>query len=152
MKKIIFVFTLLFIGIIIYSQSEVDRITGVWLNNLGNAEVEIFKRDGKFFGKIVWIKVPNDMDINLAKDKNNPDPSLRSRKILELEILTDLAYENGAWIDGKLYSPEKGQTVDCKVEISDDNKTLFVKASKGIFSKTLEWKKVDNKQDVKNEN
>lgn len=152
MKKTIIVLTLLFAGISIYSQSEVDRITGIWVNHLGNAEVKIFKRDGKFFGKIVWIKIPSDKDINIAKDKNNPDPSLRIRNILGLEIITDLVYENGVWIDGKLYSPEKGQTVDCKLEISDDNQTLFVEASKGFFSKSLKWKRVDKKQDAKNEN
>lgn len=152
MKKIILVLTLLFTSITIYTQSKVDRISGVWLNQLGNAEVEIFKRDGRFFGKIVWIEIPNDMDINLAKDKNNPDPLLRSRNILGLEIITDLVYKNGTWIDGKLYSPEKGQTVGCKLEISDDDQTLFVKGAKGFFSKTLKWKRVDKKQDDKNEN
>ena len=152
MKKTIIVLTLLFAGIAIYAQSKVDKITGVWLNHLGNAKVEIFKREGKFFGKIVWFDIPNGRDINLAKDKNNPDPSLRGRNILELVIMTDLVYENGVWIDGKLYSPEKGQTVDCKLEISDDNQTLYVKASKGFFPKTLKWKRVDKKQDDKNEN
>ena len=152
MKKLILVFTLLLAGISIYSQNKVDKITGIWLNHLGNVKVEIFKRDGKFFGKIVWVKVPNDKDINLAKDKNNPEPSLRTRNIMGLEIITDLVYENGSWIDGKIYSPKKGQSVDCKLDISDDDQTLFVKTSKGFFSKTLKWKRVDKKQDDKNEN
>ncbi len=150
--NIFVVLTLLVAYSTIYSQSETDAITGVWLNHLGNAKIEIFKRNGKFFGKIMWLDIPNGRDINLAKDKNNPDPSLRSRDILGLVMLSDLVYVNGVWIDGKIYSPEKGQTVDCTLEITNDNQTIFVKASKGLLSKTLKWKRVDKKQDDKNEN
>jgi uncharacterized protein (DUF2147 family) len=135
MKKIFFTLTMLLLSFSLYAQSDSDRIKGEWLNHLGNAKVEIFERDGKFFGKIIWIDIPKDVDINMATDKNNPDPSLRSRKILGLEMIADLVYNNGEWIDGKLYSPEKGRTVDCKLEISEDNETLYLTASKGWFSK-----------------
>jgi len=152
MKRTLLTLIILILGSSIYAQDNSDRILGVWLNNLKNAKVEIFEKEGQFFGKIVWIDIKKDVDINKATDKNNPDPSLRNRNILGLEILTDLVYENGTWTDGKLYSPEKGKTVDCELEISEDNQTLFLTASKGWFSKTLEWKRVDNKQDGKNEN
>jgi uncharacterized protein (DUF2147 family) len=144
MKKTILILTLLLSGFAIHSQSESDRIHGVWLNHLENVKVEILQRDGKFFGKIVWIDIPEDVDINFPTDKNNPDPKLRSRKIMGLEMMTDLKYANGIWEDGKLYSPKKGQTVDCKLEISDDNQTMYVTASKGWFSKTLEWTRVND--------
>jgi uncharacterized protein (DUF2147 family) len=112
---------------------------------LKNAKIEIFERDGKFFGKIVWIDIPQDVDINLATDKNNPDPSLRGRKIIGLEMISELKYDDGIWEDGKLYSPKKGETVECELEVSENNKILYVTASKGWFSKTLEWTRVVNK-------
>ena len=152
MKQLFLILSTLFFGISIYAQSNSDRIFGVWLNHLENVKVEIFERDGKFFGKIVWINIPKDVDINLATDRNNPDPSLKSRKIMGLEMMTDLKYDDGIWKDGKLYSPEKGQTVNCKLKVSDDNQTLYVTASRGLFSKTLEWTRVNKKLDAKNEN
>jgi len=152
MKRTLLILVIIIIGSSIYAQDDSDRILGVWLNNLGNAKVEIFEKDGRFFGKIVWLKLAKETDINKAIDKKNPDTSLRNRKILGLEILTDLVYEKGAWINGKLYSPEKGKTVDCELEISEDNQTLFLTASKGWFSKTLEWKRVDKRLEGENGN
>jgi uncharacterized protein (DUF2147 family) len=143
MNRLFFIISILFVSLSLHAQSDSERIEGVWLNHLENVKVEIFKRDGKFFGKIVWIDIPKDVDINFPTDKNNPDPKLRSRKIMGLEMITDLKYANGIWEDGKLYSPKKGQTVDCELEISDDNQTLYVTASKGLFSKTLEWTRVN---------
>jgi uncharacterized protein (DUF2147 family) len=144
MNKIALILTTLLISISIQAQSDSNRILGVWLNHLENAKVEIFERDGKYFGKIVWIDIPEDVDINLATDKNNPDPSLRSRKIIGLEMITDLKYDEGTWENGKLYSAKKGQTVDCELEVSDDNQILYVTASKGWFSKTLEWTRIND--------
>jgi uncharacterized protein (DUF2147 family) len=145
MKKLLFILTALLVSISTYAQSDSDKIKGIWLNHLENAKVEIFERDGKYFGKIVWIDIPEDVDINLATDKNNPDPSLRSRRIMGLEMISDLKYDDGIWEDGKLYSPEKGKTVDCELEVSENNKILYVTASKGWFSKTLEWTRVVKK-------
>jgi len=152
MKRLIIILSTLLFAIAIHAQSDSERIIGVWLNHLENAKVEIFQRDGKFFGKIVWIDTPADVDINLATDRNNPDPSLRNRKIMGLEILTDLKYDDGIWKDGKLYSPEKGKRVNCKLKVSGDNQTLYVTASRGLFSKTLEWTSVNKKLDAKDEN
>jgi uncharacterized protein (DUF2147 family) len=142
MKKLLFILTALLVSISTYAQSDSDKIKGIWLNHLENAKVEIFERNGKFYGKIVWVDIPEGVDINMATDRNNPDPSLRSRKIMGLEMISDLKYDDGTWEDGKLYSPEKGRTVDCELEVSDDNKTLYLTASKGWFSKTIEWTRV----------
>jgi uncharacterized protein (DUF2147 family) len=153
MKRSILILSTLLAVISVQAQSGSDRILGIWLNHLKNAKIGIFERDGRFFGKIVWIDIPKDkdVDINLATDRNNPDPSLKSRKIMGLEMLTDLRYDDGIWKDGKLYSPEKGQTVGCKLKVSDDSQTLYVTASKGLFSRTLEWTRVNKGLDAEHE-
>jgi uncharacterized protein (DUF2147 family) len=143
MKRIYSILSLLLVSSLLYPQSESERIEGVWLNHLENAEVEIFQRDGKFYGKNVWIDIPQNIDINFPTDKNNPDPKLRDRKIIGLEIITNVDFSNGVWQNGKLYSPKNGQTVDCSLKISGDNQILYVTVSKGFFSKTLEWTRVN---------
>ena len=151
MKRSLIILSTLLFAIAIHAQSDSERIVGVWLNHLENAKVEIFQRDGKFFGKLVWIDTPADVDINLATDRNNPDPSLRNRKIKGLEMLMYLKYDDGIWKDGKLYSPEKGKRVNCKLKVSAENQTLYVTASRGWFSKTLEWTRLNKEQDGKHE-
>jgi hypothetical protein len=61
-KKIVPVLMLLVsvVGIhVVKAQS--DKIEGVWLNEEKDAKIQIYKaRDGKFYGKIVWLKDPTE--------------------------------------------------------------------------------------------
>jgi hypothetical protein len=142
MKKIILILAALLISISTYSQSDSDRIKGVWLNNTKDAKIEIFEKEGKYFGKIVWFAMPNMKDIPSKTDNQNRDPEQIKSKVMGLEILSNLKYENGEWVEGEIYSPKKKEKADCKIEISDDNRELYVTASKGfLFSKTVIWTK-----------
>jgi uncharacterized protein (DUF2147 family) len=64
-------------------------------------------------------------------------------KIMGLEILSNLEYDDGQWVNGKIYSPRNGKTVNCKIKISENNQELYLTASKGwLFSKTVVWTRV----------
>lgn len=127
-------------SITINAQSDSDRILGVWLNNTKDAKVEIFEKEGNYFGKIVWVAIPAKKDGSTNTNLKYPDPEQIRSKIMGLEILSNLKYENGEWVDGEIYSPKKKEKADCKIKISDDNKELYVTASKGfLFSKTVVW-------------
>ena len=43
----------------LFAQKK-DDILGKWVNPSGEGQIEIYKRGEKFFGKLVWIKEPND--------------------------------------------------------------------------------------------
>lgn len=127
-------------SISINAQSDSDRILGVWLNNTKDAKIEIFEKEGNYFGKIVWVAIPAKEDGSTNTNLKYPDPEQIKSKIMGLEILSNLKYENGEWVDGEIYSPKKKEKADCKIKISDDNKELYVTASKGfLFSKTVVW-------------
>jgi uncharacterized protein (DUF2147 family) len=127
-------------SISIDAQSDSDRILGVWLNNTKDAKIEIFEKEGNYFGKIVWVAIPAKEDSSTNTNLKNPDPEQIKSKIMGLEILSNLKYEHGEWVDGEIYSPKKKEKADCKIKISDDNKELYVTASKGfLFSKTVVW-------------
>ena len=54
------------------AQEEADRLTGVWEPSHGKAKVKIDKIGSKYYGKIVWLKEPNDPETGAPKvDKNN---------------------------------------------------------------------------------
>ncbi len=66
---------------------KADAIVGTWLIQDNDGHVEIFEKDGKYYGKIAWMKFPKDEDGNDKVDDLNPDPKLRSRKKLGLVIM-----------------------------------------------------------------
>ena len=44
-----------------------DAIIGKWLNEDQDAHVQIYKESGKYYGKIVWLKEPNEPATGLPK-------------------------------------------------------------------------------------
>jgi uncharacterized protein (DUF2147 family) len=143
MRQFIYVFGILFFSISAHAQSDSDRLIGVWLNHTGQAKIEMFEKDGKYFGKIAWIANPNKGDGKPHKDINNRDPELRSKEFLGMKVVTDLEYDEGKWVGGQMHVPQKGKTLDCKMEISKNNEELKVTIYKGIlFTKTVTWKRI----------
>jgi len=139
-RQLIFILSILTASISINAQIDSDRILGVWLNNTKDAKIKIFEKDEKYFGKIVWFAMPAKEDGSTNTDLKNPDPEQIKSKIIGLEVLSNLEYENGEWVDGEIYSPKKKEKANCKIKISDNNKELYVTASKGfLFSKTVVW-------------
>ena len=59
--------------------NEADRLIGVWEPSHGKARIKIEKVGTRYYGKIVWLKEPNDPDTKQPKvDKNNPDAAMRT--------------------------------------------------------------------------
>jgi uncharacterized protein (DUF2147 family) len=74
-KQIIHFFLSLFFLTPIFSVAQIkaDDITGLWLTEDKDAHVQIEKKGNAYFGKIVWLKFPNDDDTNTPKlDKKKP--------------------------------------------------------------------------------
>jgi uncharacterized protein (DUF2147 family) len=149
MKKILCLFLtamLLFPLLLLSTDKDEDSIIGLWYTEGGKSKVDVYKKNGKFYGKIIWLKEPNDENGNPKKDKMNPDESKRDRKILGLLILRNFEYDGDKeWDDGKIYNPEDGETYSCIINMSDDGKTLDVRGYIGIslFGKTTVWKRVE---------
>src|SRR5512137_791140 len=61
MKKIGFALGLVVAFCLVISSAwaaSPDAVLGKWLNGKQTAHVEIYKAEGKYFGKIVWLKEP----------------------------------------------------------------------------------------------
>lgn len=58
------------------SAQNADAILGSWANPSGEDHILIYKRGNKFFGRLDWIKYPNDEQGKPKTDKNNPDPKI----------------------------------------------------------------------------
>lgn len=137
------IFSVLFLGIFAYAQNSPDRILGTWLNTKKNVKTEIFKNEGKYFGKVVWLAEPNKEDGTPKTDIMDPDSSLRLRKVIGLEIISNLQYKNGKWINGILYAVPRGKYLDCEIELSDNGKEFYITLSRGMIKRTKTWTRVD---------
>src|SRR5438874_7645740 len=93
------------------SAQKADAILGTWVNPSGEDHILIYKKGNKYFGKLDWIKYPNDEQGKPKTDKKNPDKALRSRAELGLELLKDFIYDNdNKYEDGTIYDPKNGKT------------------------------------------
>ena len=102
--------------------STADQILGKWLNEDKDAHVEVYKEAGKYFGKIVWLKEPNEELTGLPKlDDENEDVTLQSRPVMGLVILKDFIFDgDDEWEDGTIYDPKNGKTYSCYMEFDEE--------------------------------
>lgn len=130
-----------------FSDGNDNKILGTWLNESGKAKVKIVKRGKKFYGKIIWLREPNDENGKIKLDKENPKKELQSKPLVGLEILKGFKYkDNKKWQDGTIYDPENGKTYSCNIEMKDNN-TLNIRGYIGIslLGRTTTWSRVKKK-------
>ncbi|MCC5929405.1 MAG: DUF2147 domain-containing protein [Cyclobacteriaceae bacterium] len=115
-----------------------ERILGKWYNEEKSAKIEIYKEEGKFHGKIVWL-IENEDHL----DENNPDKNLRERPLMGLDLLKNFEYVNGEWKNGSIYDPRNGKTYNSYLKLEKNN-VLQVRGYVGIslIGKTTYWEKV----------
>ncbi|MEM7365086.1 MAG: DUF2147 domain-containing protein [Pseudomonadota bacterium] len=85
--------------------------------------VEFYKKDGTYFGKIVDLPNPE------ATDANNQDESMRERRLVGVDMFTDLTFNasSGRWEDGTLYDARSGRTYRCRVWFEKGSDDLSVR-------------------------
>ena len=107
-------------------------ILGSWKSEENDSLLEFFTCGEKICGKIVWLKNPNYMNkkdgpVGKTKvDRKNPNPALRTRPILGLQVMKGLtARGNKRWEKGTCYDPETGKSYKCKMtQVSPDRLEL----------------------------
>lgn len=122
-----------------YPVNKADDIIGNWLLP-DNLEIEIFKKNNKFYGKITDVYGFKD---GQEKDIHNPDQSRRNDELIGKIIISDLQYdsETEQWINGTIYAPQRGFTLELTI-LKVNEKTLEAKGSKLLFSKKIIWQRL----------
>ncbi len=142
--KALFVLLVAFFALAAKPVDNTDVIVGTWQNSTGKGHIQIYKNNGKFFGKISWLQEPFDKNTGRPKvDEKNPDPAQRKNPIMGLVMLHDFSYEEGEWKNGKIYLPTEGKEYNAYIRFRDAN-TLAVRGYVGIslFGKTDVWTRV----------
>ena len=140
MKKFILTLAMLVMPL---AAAFAQDVIGKWKLEDGTAIVEVYKQGDVYNGKIVWLQNPNEPDGSPAGDKNNPDTALRSRKLIGLNMLSNLKKNVGEYNGGSIYDPGNGKTYNCSMKVEGD--VLHVRGSldkKGLLGRTMDWFRV----------
>lgn len=146
MKKMIFATLMLLISITAFAQQPADKIIGKWESIHGEVKLrfDIFKQDGKYFGKLLWASNMFEADGQTPKkDNNNPDKSLKTRSRQGIVNITNLKFEKGEYSGGKLYNPSDGDTYSLNARLKNANELHF-RGYLGIslLGKTMKFKRI----------
>ena len=118
-------------------------VIGKWKLEDGSAIVEVYKQGDVFNGKIVWLENPTEDNGTPAVDNNTPDPKLRSRQLIGLNMLNNLKKDGGEYSGGSIYDPGNGKTYNCSMKVEGD--VLHVRGSldkRGLLGRTMDWFRV----------
>lgn len=117
-----------------------NAIEGVWMVESEDAYIKIFEDDGKFFGRVTWLKEPYDENGDpITDDDGNP--------IQDMVIMKDFIYEDGKWVDGTLYDAEEGKTYYGSMEL-DGREKLKLRGSLdsfGLIGRTETWTRMNQR-------
>src|SRR5262245_57666392 len=93
-----------------WAQISADDILGHWLSESGKAKIEVFKSGTNYYGKIIWLKVPNDETGKPKTDRFNPNPDERKHHLIGLLLLKSMQFDGeSTWHNGTIYDPENGK-------------------------------------------
>lgn len=143
MLKYVLLFFLISLGLNAKSGSvpACDQICGKWMSSEKNLLVEVYHdTNNTYKARIIWFKDDTSKPMEEWRDTKNPDPALRSRRILGLNVVRDLKYDAGnkSWEDGVIYEAKTGKEWNASAYI---NKEGILKV-KGywhfkVFGKTM---------------
>ena len=143
MKKNVFAVILLLLSIGSFAQTlPADKIVGVW--QCEDYKIEVFKSGNTYSAKLLWSKDMFETDGKTPKkDSKNPDAKLKTRPVQGITHITGLVYEDGGYVDGKLYSVQDGNTYSLKGRLKAADE-LETRGYKGVpmLGKTFRWKRI----------
>jgi uncharacterized protein (DUF2147 family) len=138
LQRIVVLLALIF-GVHTYAAAQKDPIEHIWLNGAKTGKIQIYKaKDGKFYGKIVWLAEPN-RDGKPKLDINNSDAKLRTRPVMGLLILKGFKKDGDVYEDGTIYDPKNGKTYSCKMTLKGNKLDVRGYVGVSMLGRTDNW-------------
>jgi uncharacterized protein (DUF2147 family) len=109
----------------IAQSTAADRICGKWISEEKNCIVQVSKMGAEFVAKLVWFNDADDktQPMESRVDYKNPNPALRTRKLLGMEVLDNLTYNphTNSWENGMIYDAKSGHTWSSAASLVSNN-------------------------------
>jgi uncharacterized protein (DUF2147 family) len=139
---------ILFIGAFLFSIAlKAQSCLGTWITiddetGKKKSKVELYKKDGKLYGKIVYLYPREGREENPKCKKCTGDR--KDQPLIGLQIVRGLEWNESEWEDGTIVDPENGKVYTCSIWIDRDDYTkLHVRGYVGPFFRTQTWTKVE---------
>lgn len=119
-----------------------DSITGKWKTiddetNKPKSIVEIFEKDGKYYGKILKLfRTPDEDQDPLCEECPQEDERYK-KKIIGMEILKEMVKSGSEYSEGTILDPNNGKIYRCKIWREGNN--LKLRGYWGPFYRTQTW-------------
>ena len=98
------------------SSADVSAVNGTWINGDGDGLIAVRVEGARISATILGSS--GDPVDRPKTDVNNPDPMLRSRPLIGLELFEGFRYDgDGEWSGGTIYDPNNGKTYRCKLKL-----------------------------------
>lgn len=131
---------LLKLSIALFQPTSVE---GLWISQddetgKEKSEVLLYVEDGKLYGKIIRLLLPEDQGKRCEKCKGEN----KNKPIAGLVIVKDLSLEKDTWEDGTIMDPKSGKVYDCYLSLEAPN-VLKVRGFLGfsLLGRTQTWKR-----------
>lgn len=137
--KHILLFALLLTTTLLKAQSCV----GTWITiddetGKKKSKVELYKKDGLLYGKIVYLYPREGREENPKCTKCTGDR--KNQPLVGLQIIRGMKWDGSEWEDGTIVDPENGKVYTCALWLEDGNPNrLKVRGYVGIFFRTQTW-------------
>ncbi len=136
------------------ASAQSSRVMGTWLTEKGTAQVKIAPctdpAQGPLCGIVVGLINPKNASGQVVApeavtDYRNPDPALRSRKMIGLPLFWGFkaTSDPNSFEDGKIYNGENGKTYSANISLQADGK-LRLRGFVGspMFGETQLWTRI----------
>ncbi len=134
LMKIFFLFVMIVAGTnSTFASNLSDGLLGTWLVESATgdpAHIEIYSQieDGVeiVYGKFIFFPGEDENGVNIgesALDSLNPDESLRNRRLIGLDMLEGMTFnqDKNRWDGGTVYDPDIGKYYKCRLTLRDEN-------------------------------
>jgi uncharacterized protein (DUF2147 family) len=104
------------------AQNNPDNILGNWRNEKNDTQIQVYKKNGKYYGKITWLAIADQYPGDVIADEKNPDLQKRNQPIVGSDFLFDLVYkpQSKGWKEGTIYDPGSGETYQVAAYLGKD--------------------------------
>ncbi len=146
MKKFLVPFAVLVVlSLSRFAFAQQDPIIGKWKTiddetHEPKSIVEIYMKDGKFYGRIDSLFRKPGEDPNPICDKCPDDDPRKNQPIKGMVIIKDMVKDGDEYVGGTILDPKKGKIYRCKLWIEDGN--LKVRGYIAFLYRTQTWYRV----------
>jgi len=119
---------------------DANAVTGRWRTEVRHGTVEIARCGPSLCGKLIdsdGLKADPDL-----RDIHNKDEKQRGRRLMNLQILSGFAWQDGAWTGGTIYNAEDGGTYKATVTPVSGNQLKLKGCIVWPLCKTQTWNRV----------